>query len=50
MTDKKIIKQLMAIGCQRNDAAAIARTARRIINATRRVHLLEMVGCTDGVV
>ena len=35
MTNKKITKQLMAIGVQRNDAAAFARTYRKIMDARR---------------
>lgn len=38
MTDKKTIKQLMAIGCQRNDAAAFARAYRKI-KASKREDL-----------
>lgn len=33
MTNKKIIKQMMAIGVQRNDAAAFAKTYRKIMDA-----------------
>ena len=36
MTNKKIAKQLMAIGVQRNDAAAFARTYRKILDAGRK--------------
>ena len=32
---ERITKQLMAIGCQRNDAAAFARTYRKIMAANR---------------
>ena len=32
---ERITKQLMAIGCQRNDAAAFARTYRKIMDANR---------------
>lgn len=35
MTNKKIAKQLMAIGVQRNDAAAFARTYNKIKDAKR---------------
>lgn len=42
MKNKKIVKQLMAIGVQRNDAAAFARTYRKIIAAGRRDLFPEM--------
>ena len=35
MNSKKTIKQLMAIGVQRNDAAAFARAYRKIMDAKR---------------
>lgn len=36
MKNKKITKQLMAIGVQRNDAAAFARTYHKIVSRGRR--------------
>lgn len=42
MKNKKIAKQLMAIGVQRNDAAAFARAYRKIIAAGRRDLFPEM--------
>lgn len=43
MTDKKTIKQLMALGCQRNDAAAFARTYRKIKAAKREELFPELI-------
>ncbi len=40
MNRKKTIKQLMAIGVQRNDAAAFARTYRKIMDAKRETFSL----------
>lgn len=43
MTNKKISKQLMAIGVQRNDAAAFARAYRKIMDAKREELFPEIV-------
>lgn len=43
MTNKKIVKQLMGIGVQRNEAAAFAKTYRKIMNAKREDLFPEIV-------
>lgn len=43
MTNKKITKQLMAIGVQRNDAAAFARAYRKVMDARREDLFPEIV-------
>ena len=43
MTNKKITKQLMAIGVQRNDAAAFARAYRKIMDAKREDFFPEII-------
>ena len=43
MTNKKIVKQLMAIGVQRNDAAAFAKAYRKIMDAGREDLFPEIV-------
>lgn len=43
MKQKKTIKQLMAIGVQRNDAAAFARAYRKIMDAKREDLFPEIV-------
>ena len=43
MTNKKITKQLMAIGVQRNDAAAFARAYHKIMDAKREDLFPEIV-------